>query len=277
MTNDRLGLVAGNGRFPILLAQNARRRGLRVVAVALEDEAMPELEQHVDKLHWASLAKLGTVIRIFQAEGITQAVMAGGVTKAKLYDRFRSLKLIPDLRTLGVLYKRARDHKDHTLLTAVAEEFASEGISFRSSIEYMDGYLADEGCMTQRQPSSRETADVDFGWDMAKTIAEMQIGQTLIVKDKCVVAVEAVEGTDEAIRRGGALAKGEAVAIKVSRPNQDFRFDVPTIGPSTVDALKAAGISTLAVESGRTIMIDKTEMLAAANTIGIAIVGRKSE
>lgn len=242
--------------------------------MAVEGEASPELEQHVEKLHWVSIVKLGKVIKVLKDEGITKAVMAGGVTKAKMYERFRGLKLIPDLRTVSVVYKRARDKKDHTLLAAVADEFASEGIHFQSSIEYMGDYLADEGCMTKRQPSPREREDIDFGWDMAKAIAEMQIGQALVVKDKCVAAVEAVEGTDEAIRRGGALTKEGAVVIKLSRPNQDLRFDVPTIGPLTVETLNKAGISTLAVEAGKTIMIDKPDLLEAADAKRIAIVGR---
>ena len=271
---ERLGLVAGNGRFPVILAQNARRQGVQVVAVALEGETLPELEQHVDSLHWASIAKLGKVIRIFQQEGVTKAVMAGGVTKAKLYQRFTNPKLFPDLRAVSVLYKRARDNKDHTLLAAVADEFASEGIHFQSTIDYMDGFLADVGCMTRRAPSAQEMEDVEFGWPLAKAIAEMQIGQSIVVKDKCVVAVEAVEGTDDMLRRGGALARGQAVAIKVCRPNQDFRFDVPTIGPLTVDTLSEAGISALAVDAGKTIMLDKPELLEAVDAKRIAIVGR---
>jgi len=274
MADERIGLLAGNGRFPILLAQNARRQGVEVVAVALKDEASPELEQHVETLHWTSIVKLGKVIKIFKKEGLTKAVMAGGVTKAKMYDGFRVLNLVPDLRTIGVIYKRARDKRDHTLLAAVADEFAAEGVHFQSSIDYMGDYLADEGCMTKRQPSPREQEDVDFGWDLAKAIAEMQIGQTLVVKDQCVAAVEAVEGTDEAVRRGGALTKKGAVVIKLSRPNQDLRFDVPTIGPLTVETLKDAGISTLAVEAGKTIMIDKPDLVAAADANRIAIVGR---
>ena len=269
---QRLGLIAGNGRFPFLLADNARKQGVEVVAVALEDEASPELEQHVAKLHWASIAKLGRVIKLLKDEGITQAVMAGGVTKAKLYQRF-SLKLIPDIRTMGVLYKRSRDHRDHTLLAAVADEFVAEGIEFRNTLEFLGDHIAHEGCMTKRQPTERERDDVEFGWGVGKAIAEMQIGQTLVVKDKCVVAVEAVEGTDAAVQRGGELARGDAVVIKLSRPNQDFRFDVPTIGTRTIDTLKAAGVSALAVEADKTLMLDKPEVIAAADACRIAIVG----
>ncbi len=270
---DRIGLIAGNGRFPILLAQGARKHGVEVVAVGLEDEASPELADHVDVFHWSAMTKLGRVINIFKAEGITRAYMAGGVRKAKLYERL-SLKMIPDWRTATLFYKRVRDNKDHTLLEAVVDEFAGEGIHFHDSTEFMGEHLAEEGCMTLRLPTEREAGDIEFGWGIGKRVAEMQIGQTLVVKDKCVVAVEAVEGTDETVKRAGALAKKGAVVIKLAKPDQDMRFDVPTIGVQTVDTLKAAGVSAVAVEAGKTLMLDKPDLLAAADAAKIAIVGR---
>ena len=272
MPPERIGLIAGNGRFPILLAQSARKQGMEVVAVALQGEASPELEAHVGKLYWSTMAKLGRVIKILKDEGITRAYMAGGVRKAKLYERLR-LNMIPDLRAVSVVYKRAKDNRDHTLLEAVADEFASEGIHFHDSTEFMGDYLADEGCMTKRQPTARESEDIAFGWDIAKRVAEMQIGQTIVVKEKCVVAVEAVEGTDEAIKRGAGLAKKGAVVIKLAKPDQDMRFDVPTIGVQTVDTLRDAGVSAIAVEAGKTLMLDKPELLAAADAAKVAIVG----
>ncbi len=268
----RIGLLAGNGRFPLLLAESARRAGIEVIAVALEGEASPELEPHVDKLYWSAMTKLGRVIRIFKSEGVTQAYMAGGVRKTRLFEGIHP-KMTPDLRTLALVFHYVRDNRDHTLLEAVVNEFAKEGICFGDTRDYMQEHLAHEGCMTRRAPTAREQEDIEFGWDIAKRIAELQVGQTIVVKNKCVAAVEAVEGTDEAVRRGGALTRKGAVVIKLARPNQDMRFDAPTIGVQTVKTLKEAGATALAVEAGHTLMLDKPEVIAAADAAKIAIVG----
>lgn len=268
----KIGLIAGNGRFPILFAQSARQRGLEVVAVALRGETLPEIAQHADKVYWAGIAQLGKWIRLLKRERITRAVMAGGITKAKMYSPFRILRFRPDFRTIRLWYRKLRDKRDYSLLEAAANEFAMDGIEICNSIEYMTEHLAREGCCTRRAPTEGEMADVRFGWELAKNMAHLQVGQTVVVKEQAVLAVEAIEGTDEAIRRGGRLGKGGAVVVKVSKPNQDLRFDVPTIGLKTIQVLQEAGVRVLAVEADKTLMLDKKEIIEAADRVGICIL-----
>ena len=270
---DRIGLIAGNGRFPILFAQVARKNNVSIVAVAFEDETSPEIEQYVEKLYWVSIGQIGKLIKIFKNEQITKAVMAGGITKAKMYSPLRNLRFKADLRTINLWYKTLRKgKKDKTLLGAFADELAKDGIEVQDSTLYVPHLLAQKGCLTKRQPSEKEMADVQFGWDIAKEISRLEIGQCVVVKEHVVVAVEAIEGTDETIKRGGLIGRGNVVAVKVSRPHQDFRFDIPTIGPKTIDTLKEAGVTTLAIEAGKTLVLDKEEMIAGADRENIAIV-----
>lgn len=269
----RIGLIAGNGLFPILFARGAKERGVRVVALAIEGEARPELEQEVEKLYTVGLAKLGQMIKILKREGLTRAAMAGGVTKVGMFSTFLYPRFRPDLRAIQLWYQKVRDHKDHSILGAFADELANEGIQLESSLLYLQNHLADKGCMTRRKPSKRESADVEFGWPMAKQIAQLEIGQTLVVKQRCVVAVEGVEGTDEAIRRGAKLAGKGLVVIKLSKPNRDPRFDVPTVGENTVRTLREVGAATLAIEAGKTLMLDKPAVIAAADQAHLTIVG----
>lgn len=269
---EKIGLIAGNGRFPILFAQGARDNNVKIVAVGVEGETNPEIRHYVDSLYWIKLAQLGKLIRILKQEGVTRAVMAGGLTKSRMYSRFRFLKFRPDWRGITLFYRKVRDRNDHTLLGAVAEELAKDGIELLSSVTFVPQLLAQKGCLTWKRPSQREMEDVEFGWPIAKDIAHRQIGQSIVVKEKVVLAVEAIEGTDDALRRGGKLGRKGVVAIKVAKENLDLRFDIPTVGPETVKTLKDAGVSCLAIEAGKTLVLDKEEMVRLADRAGISII-----
>ena len=269
---EKIGLIAGNGRFPILFAKGARENNVRVVAVGIEGETSPEIRDYVESLYWIKLAQLGKLIRILKEEAVTRAVMAGGLTKTKMYSRWRFLKFRPDFRGISLFYKRVMNKSDHTLLGAVAEELAKDGIELMSSVLYVPQLLAQKGCLTRRQPTQEEMGDVEFGWAVAKEMARLEVGQSIVVKDRVVLAVEAIEGTDEALRRGGKLGRGGVVAIKVSKEGQDFRFDIPTIGPETVKTLRDSGITCLAIEATRTLVLDKEDVVKAADKEGICFV-----
>jgi len=266
---DKLGIIAGNGKFPLILAENAAREGIEVVAVALSEETDPAIEKFAAKVHWLSITQLGKLIKTFKNEGVTRAVMAGQVVKRRMYTS-DIIKL--DL-TSARLWASLPDKKGDTILKAVADELSKNGIELIDSTTYMGGYLADKGVMTKRKPDNAELADVEFGFKMAKVIADHDIGQSVAVKDLSVVAVEAVEGTDNCIRRAGELGKGGIVVVKVSRKGHDMRFDVPVTGMRTIEALREAKARVLAVEAGKTLMLDKKEVLAAANESGICIMG----
>ena len=265
-----VGLLAGSGLFPICFARGARAHGVRIVAIAIEGEASPELAAHVDEIHWTGLARLGQWIRIFKQAGVKHAVMCGAVRKAAMYPN--PSRLLPDLRSAKLWYKKLRSREDHTLLGAVAEEFEREGIKLESSVLYCPELLASPGCLTSRKPTRREWSDIRFAWPAVKQIAAMQIGQTVVVKDGAVIAVEAMEGTDEALRRGGKIARRGAVAVKVAKEGHDERFDIPCIGPDTVDVLVETRISVLAVEAGKTIVLEKDEVARKANRAKVTIV-----
>jgi DUF1009 family protein len=272
---ERLGLIAGNGRFPILLAQGARAAGVEVVAVGFKGETNPELEKYVTRLHWVGFVRIGSWVRTLKREGITKAVMAGGVRKAKMYTPWRLLRYLPDLRTMRFWYRRLRDKKDYTILEGLADELARDGIILQNSLAYMTDHIAREGCCTKRKPTLAEWSDIEFGWRLAKEMARLQVGQTVVVKEQSAIAVEAIEGSDDAIRRGGRLGRGGVVVVKVSKPDQDLRFDVPTIGPNTIQTLKEAGASVIALEADMVLMLDKPDIIAAADREGIAIVAIK--
>jgi len=267
--NEWIGLIAGNGRFPLLFAENARRLGYRVSAVALTGETDPSLEGAVDRLHWIALGQLGRLIKAFKKDGVRQAVMVGGVKKTHLFSGIR-----PDLRSLALL-RRVTVPKDDMLLRAIAAELESEGIAIRESTFGLTGLLVEEGKLTRRAPTRKEWRDIEFGWEMAKTVGALDIGQCVVVKERVVVAVEAVEGTDQAIRRGGKLAHGGAVVVKRFKPQQDRRFDLPAVGPITIEVMAESGAAVLAIEAGRALLLDRAVAIAAADEAGIAIVGIK--
>ena len=269
---ERLGLIAGNGRYPLLLAKNAKAQGINVVAVALKGEASPELEKYVEKLYWVGVAKIGKQIRTFKNEQIKEVVMAGGLTKSHIHSKLKLIRFMPDLRTLILWYRKLTSKHDHSILEAVANEFAKDGIQLISPNNYVKELMAMKGCLTKRHPTDREIADIEFGWKIAKEIARQEIGQCIIVKDKIVLAIEAIEGTNETIRRGGTLGRGKVVVIKLSKKNQDPRFDAPAIGLETINCLIGVGGSTLAIESEKTIILDEDEVIALADKNKISII-----
>jgi DUF1009 family protein len=269
-----VGLLAGFGRFPVLFAEKARSLGLPVVCVGIRGMAPPELAGLVERFYWAGIARLGRMIRCFKRAGVEQIVMAGKVNKTLLYTPWRILRLWPDWRTLRFWYHRARrDNRDDTLLLAVIDEFAADGLRFASALDLCPELLVPRGTLTRRQPTAAEQADIAFGWELAKEMGRLDVGQSVAVKERSVLAVEAVEGTDQAIARAGTLCRsGGFVVVKVAKPQQDMRFDVPTVGCSTVETLHRANGRVLAVEGGRTIVLDQDKVIALADRYGISIV-----
>jgi hypothetical protein len=266
---SRFGLIAGTGRFPLLFAQSANNHGVEIIAVAHKGQTLPELESLVKKIYWIKVGQLGKLIKILKTEGIKDAAMVGGITKTIMFS-----DVVPDFQAISLVAK-LRTLNDDVLLRAVAKAIEKEGITIHSSTIFLDELLSPPGCLTKKVPDKKEMRDIEFGWEIAKAIGKLDIGQTIVVKDQVVLAVEAIEGTDEAIRRAGTLGKRNGlVVIKVSKPQQDLRFDVPAIGPGTITTMQEAGAKVLAVESERTLLIDKEELIRAANKAGIIIVAR---
>jgi DUF1009 family protein len=265
--SENIGLIAGKGQFPLLFAEAARRHGVEVVAVAHRGETDPDLAALVKELHWVYVGQLGKIIRIFKGAGVARAVMAGGISRGRLFKEFR-----PDLRALAVV-RRAGAGKDDRLLRAVADELKSEGITVAPSTLFLDDLLAPAGQISRRVPSHEEMADVDFGFKIAKEIGSLDLGQCVVVRRQVVVALEAIEGTDETIRRGGRLSGPGAVVVKVSKPGQDLRFDVPAVGLNTIAAMQEVKAKVLALEAGKTLIFDRPAMLKAAAAAKIAVWG----
>ena len=267
---EKLGLIAGNGKFPIIFAQEAKREGFELVAVAHRGETLEEIEKVVADVTWIYVGQLGKMIRTFHRAGVSRAVMAGGIRKVKLLGNFR-----PDLRGARFLAK-VKSREDDALLRGVADELGGEGIQVLESTLCLAHIVAQEGVLTQRAPSASQWDDIRLGFRMAKEIGRLGIGQTVILKNQVVVAVEAVEGTDAAIQRGGILAKSGCVVVKVSKPHQDMRFDVPAIGVETIRNIAAVGGAVLAVEAGKTILLEKEKLLRDADACHVAVVGVES-
>ena len=268
---ERIGLIAGNGRFPIIFADNVRKLGYHVSAVAHEGETEPELAGHVDRIHWIKIGQLSKLIKAFKEDKVHQAVMLGGIKKTHIFTTIR-----PDFRTLALATRLAL-WKDDDILREFAKELEQEGIAICESTFGLEGILVEEGTLTARAPSEKEWEDIRYGWDVAHDIGRLDIGQCVVIKDRVVVAVEAVEGTDGAIKRGGDLAKDGAVVVKRSKPQQDLRFDLPAVGPRTIEVMASVKASVLAVEAGRTILLDREITLDKAKSARIAIVGIKQE
>ena len=266
-SGERLGLIAGNGRFPIIFADNARKLGYHVSAVAHEGETDPELANHVDRIHWIKIGQLNKLINAFKDDQVHQAVMLGGIKKTHVFTTVR-----PDFRALALAARLAL-WKDDDILREIAKELEKEGITICESTFGLEGILADEGPLTARVPSEKEWEDIRYGWEVAHDIGRLDIGQCVVVKDRVVVAVEAVEGTDEAIKRGGQLAKEGAVVVKRCKPQQDLRFDLPAVGPRTIDIMASVHASVLAVEAGRAIILDRELTIKKAQSARIAVVG----
>ncbi|HUS92876.1 MAG TPA: UDP-2,3-diacylglucosamine diphosphatase LpxI [Phycisphaerae bacterium] len=274
---EPIGLIAGAGRPPFLVAAGMRAAGRKVVVAGLRGFASPRLGALADEFVWVGVARLGRWIAALKRRGVREAVMIGQVAKGQMHSPLRLLRFVPDLRTAWLFYVRIRkDKRDNKMLLAAAEELHTEGIELVSSVKYCQEHLADEGLMTRARPASGVAADVEFGWRIARASADLDIGQSVAVKERDILAVEAVEGTDEMIRRAGQLCrKGKWTLIKVARPDQDMRFDVPVIGPETVRSCHQAGCACIVVEAGKVLVLDKPTALALANRLGIAVVGKR--
>ncbi len=269
-----LGLIAGNGRFPFLVLEAARAAGHQVTIIALKEEAFPELESEAARppaatLHRVSLGQLGTWTKLLTSAGVTHAVMAGQVKHTRLF-----ADIVPDMTAIGLMMRLKAKNTD-AIIAAVADHLRDNGVELVDSTALLAPLLARDGVLTARAPSEGERADLEFGYRIADVVAGLDIGQTIAVKSKAVVAVEAMEGTDQVIQRAGQLAGPGTCVVKVAKPNQDMRFDVPVVGVATIRAMAAAGATVLSVDAGKTLMIDGDAIVAAADAAGIAVVGRR--
>lgn len=263
-----IGIIAGNGRFPVLAAKEARESGYRVMVCGIEKEADPALEKISDAFAWVKIGELKKLVKFFRSQGVHEAIMAGKVEKVRLFQE----NVRPDLEMVKVLMK-TRDFKDDSLLAGIADYLHGEGIDLMDSTFLMRHSLPGPGVLGKKRPSKEVMEDLEFGFRMAKVTAGADIGQTVVVKKKAVLAVEAIEGTDHAIRRGGALGGGKVTAVKVAKPNQDMRFDVPAAGLKTLKALIDVKAEAFGFEAGKTIFLDRDDFLRRADEAGIAVVG----
>jgi DUF1009 family protein len=267
---ESLGIIAGNGEFPLILARSARQQGAgRLVATAFEGETKPEVAKLVDEIEWIKVGQLNKLIQTFTSRGVNRAVMAGGITPTNL---FQNLSL--DFRMIAVA-ARLKVRNAESIFGAIAEELAKDGVELLDPRQFLGDAVPQEGCLTRARPSKSQQEDIAFGSRLAKEVSRLDIGQTVVVKEGTVLAVEGFEGTDECIRRGGVLAgeKGGAVVVKVSKPNQDFRFDIPCIGLRTIESCAAGKIAVLAIEAGSSLLLGKEEILRQADEQGLRIVG----
>ncbi|MDA1016194.1 MAG: UDP-2,3-diacylglucosamine diphosphatase LpxI [Planctomycetota bacterium] len=275
----RIGLIACAGRFPIAFARAAQNQGHSVFCLGAYGMADPELRDICDDFVVQPLAKLGRAIRTFKRANIDRVIMAGKIEKTMLFHPLRMLKMMPDFRALHMWYCYAKENKsDDTILLAVIREFERDGIHFDSALDYCPELLVNHGFLTRRKPNRSQWKDIKFGWEMAKEMGRLDVGQTVIVNETAVIAVEAIEGTDAAIRRAGTLCRrGGFTVVKVAKPQQDMRFDVPTIGLQTIQTMSEAGGRVLAIESDKTILLDRDEVIALADKFGVAIVSLNAE
>ena len=264
----KYGLIAGNGRFPFLVVEGAGRQGVEVVVAAIKEETSPEIERVASRVEWVSVGQLGRLIRFFKREQVTHAIMAGQV---KHHQIFR-LNALPDLRMVRLLARLSAKNTD-SLIGAVADELAREGIQLVASTVFLEPLIAREGVLSRRAPSKEERADIEYGLRVAREIARLDLGQTIAVKDRAVVAIEAMEGTDAVIRRAGEITRNRGFAvIKVAKPDQDMRFDVPVVGVPTIEAMSEAGATAIHITADKTLMFDKEILLALADKHRIAVV-----
>ena len=264
---NRIGLIAGNGKFPILFAQAARKKGVEVVAIGINEETERGLEQHVNKIYWLGVGELEKLFQVLVQEKLTSVVMAGQVRHKLLFDK--NIKIDKDMHKL---LDNVKDKKTDSLIGAVAKRLEASGMKLLDSTIFLSDCLPEKGVLTKPSLNERVLKDIEFGRDIAKSIAGLDIGQTVVVKDRTVLAVESIEGTDEAIKRGAHYGKQGIVVIKVSKPNQDMRFDVPIIGPDTIRLLKELKASCITIEAKKTLIIDKEDTIKLADELGIGIV-----
>lgn len=273
--NDTIGLIAGSGTLPLLVADGIRASGHRVACVGLRDQHDPQLAAHCDTFARAGTLQIGRWIRTMRRWGVSEAVMVGRVGKATMYDPLRALRQLPDLRTLLLYYRRLRfDRRSHVLLGAVADELARCGVTLIDSTTFIPNHLALAGAMGRVRLSATQERDLAFGWPILRSVANLGVGQAIAVRQCDVIAVEAMEGTDATIDRAGAICKtGGWMLLKTAHDSHDMRADVPTVGVPTIERLHRAGASALALGAGRVIMIEREKVIAAADSFGIAIVG----
>jgi DUF1009 family protein len=265
-TTTGWGLIAGNGRFPFLVLEGARSQGIDMAVIALKEEASADLAASAKRLHWVSLGELSKAIDLLHQEGVTQAVMAGQVKHNKIFSSIR-----PDWKLAKLLFNLKRKNTD-ALIGAVAKVLEDEGIHLVDSTHFLKPLVPEPGVLTRRAPDEREAADIEYGLGVARQISAMDIGQTVVVSDRACVAVEAMEGTDETIARAARLAAGKPlVVVKVSKPRQDMRFDVPVIGLPTIEHMKSAHATALALDAGRTLLFDRAKLIEQADAAGIAV------
>ena len=275
----RIGLLAGAGRFPVLFAEAARRQNFAVYGAGILGMTSPDLAETCHRFRAIPLARMGKAIRFFKRCGVERIVMAGKVEKTELFQPLRVLRLLPDWRTVHMWLGYCRENKsDDTLLLAVIREFERDGLKFHSALDFCPELLVKHGFLTKRRPSPSQWKDIRFGWKMAKEMGRLDIGQSIVVNDTAVIAVEAIEGTDECIRRAGQLCRrGGFSVVKVAKPQQDMRFDVPTIGVQTLQTMRESGGRVLAVEAGMTIFLDQPEVVQLADKLGISIVALNAD
>lgn len=262
-----IGLIAGGGQFPLLFTRAARERGRKVIAVAHLNESEQQLEAEVDQICWVKLGQLGKIIKYFKRHGVCETVFAGTITKTRIFK-----DILPDLKGL-TLWNKIDARQDDAILRAVAKTLEQEGIQVLASTIYLEHLFFPQGVLTRRKPSEQEVDDIRFGWKIAREIGRLDIGQCVVVRGRTVLAVEAIEGTDAAIRRGGELANKGAVVVKLKKPGQDFRFDLPATGARTVTTLASVQGRVLAVEAGQSLLFDRNKMVNAADQAGLAVVG----
>jgi DUF1009 family protein len=274
----RVGLIAGGGRFPLVVAESARRRDLEVYCIGLRHQmTSPELRELCSVFRYLGLGRLGAAIRFFKRHGVEEVTWAGWIRKEQLFRPWRLLSILPDWRVFRLWYFRLRNHQDATLLAALADEFESEGIHVTHSTKLCPELLAEEGQLSRKGPSKSQLEDIRFGWAVAKRLADLDVGQSVAVRERSTLAVEGIEGTDNNIRRAGEFCRGGGfTVVKLSKESHDMRFDVPTVGPDTVDSLVAAGGAVLAIEAGRTMILDRELMLEKANRHGIVVVALRA-
>jgi len=262
----KIGLIAGSGQFPIIFSRKAKQKGFLVYAAAYLNEADQALKDDVEAIEWMNLGQIKRLISFFKKNSITEAVMLGAIQKTRMFSDVR-----PDIKAISLVARMKNTHDDG-LLSAFAGLLEHEGIMIRSSTFLLPDLVAEEGCWTKRRPTRAEKADIEIGWHIAKEIGRLDVGQCVVVCGGSVLAVEAIDGTDPTIRRGGKLGNGEAVIVKVCKPNQDTRFDMPAVGIQTIKTMNESGIKTLAVEAQKAVVFDKEEMVNLADMFGISII-----
>lgn len=263
----KFGLIAGNGQFPFLVVEGARKAGAKLAVAAIKEETDRRIDEVAEKVVWVGIGQLGKMISFFKDEGVTKAIMAGQVKHVQLFSGS-----LPDVRMLKMLWSLPKRNTD-ALIGGVADELAKEGIELIDSTHFVKDNLASRGVLTKRAPGEIEQGNIDYGLHVASEIARLDLGQTIVVGAKACVAIEAMEGTDATIRRAGEIAKGKLTVVKVAKPDQDMRFDVPVIGVPTIETMIAAGATCLSVTADKTLIFDRDQMIALADRNGISVVG----